>query len=144
MIFDPITVIIFLACAVFISFPLLVNDKTMERMWSLRPLDKSWDARFPDVEYKDIYEFLDMLVASVGYDGKHKLTTKPSSKLREVYEALFPPDGAVDAQELQTFILNMKEEYGVDLTEEEEPWEMAVGDLFEMSKGKDKAKEPKS
>lgn len=141
--FDPLSIICFLALAVFISFPLLVNDKTLERMWSLRPLDKSWDERFPDMEYKEIYEFLDMLVASFGYDGKHRLNTQPSSKVSDVYKALFPPDGEVDARELQTFILAMKEEYGVDLTEADEPWEMAVGDLFSMAKGLDKAKEPK-
>lgn len=139
LVFDPITIIFFLIFAVVVSFPLLVDDKTMERMFSLRKLDRSWDKLFPDVENRDIYAFMDMLVESLGHEGKNRLVLKPTDKVRDVYKALHPPDGAVDASELQTFIHIMKEKFGVDLSEVDEPWEMELGDLLARSKGLDKA-----
>jgi hypothetical protein len=130
MIFDPVTIVCFLACAIFISFPLLVKEKTLERFWSLRTLDPDWDKSFPDVEDRDIFTFLDILVASLGHHGKCRLKPKPTAKVSEVYKALYPPDGELDDKETQAFVQAMKTEFGLDLSTWEEPSEMELADLF--------------
>lgn len=141
LVFDPITIIFFLIFAVVVSFPLLVDDKTLERMFSIRKIDRDWDKRFPDVENRDIYAFLDLLVESLGHEGKNRLVSKPTDRVLDVFQAIHPPDGAVDASELQAFTHIMKEKYGVDLSEVDEPWEIGLGDLFAMSKGLTKSGE---
>ena len=134
---DPATLIFFLFFAVLVSFPLLISDKTLGRIMNLRQINPDWDKRFPDVEDRDIFAFLDALVESLGHVGRNRLVSKPTDKIRDVFQALYPPDGAVDASELQAFTNAMKERFGVDLEDLDEPWEIELGNLFAMTQGSD-------
>jgi len=69
--------------------------------------------------------------------GRNRLVSKPTDKIRDVFQALYPPDGAVDASELQAFTNAMKERFGVDLEDMDEPWEIELGNLFAMTQGSD-------
>ena len=116
-----------------------MSEKTLGRVLSLNGLDKEWDKLFPDVEDRQVFDFWDTLVESLGCERKRRPVSKPSATIKEVYERLHPEESSMDAKELQNFTLAMKEKFGVDLVSNEEPWELLLGDLFEMTQTVGKA-----
>lgn len=127
---DPVTIIFFLAVAFIVSFPLLVSEKTLGRVLSLQGLDKEWDKRFPEVEDQEVFAFWDAVVGSFQNGRKRRPVSKPSVRIQDVYRSLFKEESSMDAKELQAFTLTMKEKFGVDLSDVNEPWELELGDLF--------------
>jgi hypothetical protein len=56
----------------------------------------------------------------------------------DVYRTMYPPSSVCDAMELETFVLTLEREYGVDLSESEKLEHITLGDVFKMTRNPNK------
>lgn len=130
------TVIIFAAIFVIawlVTLPLeRERRRRLNRFWSRDCTGPDWQERFPDASKQDIRSFLDAFVDGFAFSTKKRLKFSPDDKVMDVYRALYPSTGGADSLELETFGMNLEEQYGIDLAKVENH-DITLGALFKMT-----------
>ena len=93
----------------------------------------AWVKRFSKVPKEDIREFLKAFADGFAFDTNRRLKFEPDDKVMDVYTALYPSTGWGDALEVETFVMIIKEKYGVDLSKVGNP-DITHGQIFEMTR----------
>ncbi len=101
----------------------------MRRFYERRCAGRAWRARFPAAKKEEIRGFLELFVDSFALSRKKKLSFSPDDKVMDVYRAINPQVGGVDALECETLVAECEERYGVDITHGFSD-STTLGDLF--------------
>ena len=88
----------------------------MRRFYDRRCAGRAWRDRFPEAKKEEIRGFLELFVRSFALSRKKKLSFAPDDKIMDVYRAINPQVGGVDALECETLVTECEERYGVDIT----------------------------
>lgn len=91
----------------------------------------AWKRAFPNVKKQHVRLFLSTFIEAFAFKKSHRLLFTPSDKIYDVYRAVYPKLGGVDALELETFAVLVEQRYGVRL---EQHWSenLTLGDLFSV------------
>jgi propanediol dehydratase small subunit len=102
----------------------------LRQFWNRRCTGSLWRRRFPQTPKPEIRAFLDLLVSALAFSESKRLCFAPDDHIMAIYRALYPyPKVMADALELETFVSDVRERYGVDLLP---LWrdDITLGELF--------------
>ena len=88
----------------------------MRRFYDRRCTGRAWRAQFPDAKKEEIRGFLTLFVESFALSRKKKLSFAPDDRVINVYRAINPQVGGVDALECETLVAECEERYSIDIT----------------------------
>jgi propanediol dehydratase small subunit len=109
------------------------SRRRLRQYWTRRCMGRQWRSRFTDVPKKEIRRFLDTFVDGFGFKSQNRLKFSPDDRVMDIYRALYPSEGWPDAMELETFAINLEENYGIDLAKIEDHG-ITLGALFQMTR----------
>ena len=121
-----IIVAIILVAGVFVQHGF---TERMRSFYDRRCAGRAWRARFPDAKKEEIRGFLELFVDSFARNKKKRLSFAPDDKVMDVYRAINPQVGGVDALECETLVAECEERYGVDITRSFSD-STTLGDIF--------------
>ena len=93
---------------------------------------KKWKQSFPNSSNIEIRKFLECFVDGFAFSSKKRLKFEPDDKVMEIYNTIYPPKRflASDALELETFAMNLEDEYKIKFSEvwqeDAECWENEI------------------
>ena len=115
-----------------IGLPASIKSRRKLRVyWDRACAGREWKRAFPEATKKDIRQYLRLFADAFAFRYSRRLCFRPSDKLMEVYQALYPIKGWPDSMELETFALKVEETYHLDLGKIWTP-EMTLGEMFRM------------
>ena len=92
---------------------------------------KKWKQSFPNSSNIEIRKFLECFVDGFAFSSKKRLKFEPDDKVMEIYNTIYPPKRflASDALELETFAMNLEDEYKIKFSE---VWQedATLGEIF--------------
>ncbi len=94
---------------------------------------REWKCQFPNSPNEQIRSFLECFVDGMAFNSKERLKFKPSDEILMVYRSIYGGGTPLsDALECETFLLNVKMEFGVSSVFLEEVWheQLTLGELF--------------
>jgi hypothetical protein len=117
-----------------IGMPASIKSRRKLRLyWDRSCAGREWRSAFPEADKQDIRQYLQLFVDAFAFRDSRRLCFRPTDKLMEVYQALYPVKGWPDSLELETFAMMVEKTYHLDLTKAWTP-EMTLGDIFRMIK----------
>lgn len=89
----------------------------------------SWLRAFPDQSKAEVRAFLRTFGDAFAFRESQKLQVRPDDKIYDIYRALYPKLGGLDALELESLAKSVERRYGVSLRD---LWskELSLGELF--------------
>lgn len=122
-------ILIIIAIAAFL-FAALFERFRLRHFWRRRCTGAQWRRQFPQTPKTEIRAFLELLVSAFAFSESKRLCFAPEDRIMAIYRALYPhPKFMADCLELETFVENIRERYGVDLLP---VWrdDITLGELF--------------
>lgn len=119
--------------AIVLAASALVERVRLRRYWQRTCAGFAWRRRFPSASKAEIRSFLNLFVNAFAFPEARRLCFTPDDKPLEVYRALYPVPWLVgDSLELETFILTIRETFGVDLLPS---WrkDITLGELYSLA-----------
>ena len=109
-----LSVIIFFAVALF-AFAFIHEREKMRYYLERGCTGFRWHRRFPQASKSEIREFLDIFVEAFGYRQSWRLCFAPDDRVMDFYRIRYPIRCQPDGLELESFVRDLQERYGVDL-----------------------------
>jgi len=111
----------------------IMSRRKLRVYWGRACAGREWRRAFPDATKQDIRQYLQLFVDAFAFRDCRRLCFRPSDKLIEVYQAIYPVKGWPDSLELETFALMVEKTYHLDLTKAWTP-ELTLGEVFRIAR----------
>ena len=89
--------------------------RTPTRFLARGCMGREWRRRFPNASKQSIRRFLKTFTDAFGLPRNHQLSFSPFDKVMDVYDAMYPHRGIPDELEVEIFVDEVRQQYGVDL-----------------------------
>jgi hypothetical protein len=93
-------------------------------------MGRGWKERFPDVPKEEIRAFLELFADAFLFKQEHRCRFSPDDKVLDVYKAVYPSSFGADAMELETFLTEVEQKYGVQGVDRIWSEDLTLGDMF--------------
>jgi len=92
-------------------------------------MGREWRRRFPNAGKQSIRRFLGVFTDAFGLPVRHRLGFSPHDKVLDIYRDMYPHRGVPDELELETFVLEVRENFGIDLSQGDNK-DITLGDIY--------------
>jgi propanediol dehydratase small subunit len=110
--------------------------RALRPYWERGCMGIRWRRRFPEDPKFEIREFLRLFIESFLLKKPRLSRFSPDDRVMDVYRALYPPGGSLaDAMELETFAMEVKKRYKIDLAP---IWrqDITLGEVYSLTRTK--------
>jgi hypothetical protein len=110
-------------------------NQRLKPMLNRRCSGKFWKQRFPSATNSQIRHFLTLIIDTFDFPENKQLSFTTEDKIMDIYFTIYPPGSPADSLELETFVHEMQDRYGIDVLSY---WrqDITLGELFALTQSR--------